>query len=190
MDTFDRSEYNRPGGARDFPAGRSDMMRRECTLYGFTMHYLRLLVEGIDDAQMAVQPAPQINHPAWLLGHLAIAADYVPLVLGEKMSLPEAWHKQLFGPGSLPTTERDRYPSKAELVASLERLYERNLQLVAAAPEATLAAPHKIEFFLPLLPTVGDMVAHLMSTHVAFHLGQLSTWRRLMGLPGVLKFPA
>lgn len=166
------------------------MFERECTLYGFTMWYLRMLVDDLDDAKLCVQPAPQINHAAWLLGHLAVAADYVPMVLGEKMSLPDSWHKELFGPGSTPTTDRARYPSKAELVSELERLYQRNLQLVRAAPESKTAAPHQIAYFLPVLPTVGDMLAHLMSTHASFHLGQLSTWRRLMGLPSVMKFPA
>jgi hypothetical protein len=37
-------------------------------------------------------------------------------------------------------------------------------------------------------PRMADFVAHLMTTHAASHLGQLSAWRRLRGLPAVLGF--
>ena len=44
-----------------------------------------------------------------------------------------------------------------------------------------------LAFLRESLTTVGELVAHLMTTHPAFHLGQLSTWRRANGLPSVLK---
>ena len=50
-----------------------------------------------------------------------------------------------------------------------------------------MAAPNRlpIRFLLRHLPTVGDLLAHLLTTHSAYHLGQLSTWRRAAGLPEV-----
>jgi hypothetical protein len=52
-----------------------------------------------------------------------------------------------------------------------------------------MSEPHTLElrFLKGPLPTVGDLLAHLMTTHEAAHLGQLSAWRRLLGLPGVLQ---
>jgi hypothetical protein len=31
------------------------------------------------------------------------------------------------------------------------------------------------------------MLLHLITTHPMLHLGQLSAWRRAMGLPGVIR---
>jgi hypothetical protein len=31
------------------------------------------------------------------------------------------------------------------------------------------------------LKTIGDVMDHLLTTHFAFHIGQLSAWRRLEG---------
>ncbi|MGC3966352.1 MAG: DinB family protein [Pirellulales bacterium] len=164
------------------------MSRYELQLHDFTMFYLRLLMEGIEDDQLAIQPAPGLNHPAWILGHLAAAADFVPKLLREKTLCPDAWN-ELFRPGSTPTTDRSRYPSKAELMEINERAYVRNKQLIAAATPEQLAAPQPIEYFRAVYPTIGSMLAHLIATHPAFHLGQLSTWRRLMGMKGVMAFP-
>lgn len=164
------------------------MMEREFKLYGFTMHYLRLLAEGIDDDKLAVIPAPGLNHPAWVIGHLAVCADFVPKLLGQPTICPPEWDA-LFAPGAIPTAERSVYPSKAELLAKNEEAYVRNPELIAGASERRLALPQPIEYFRSLYPTIGDMLAHLISTHPAYHLGQLSTWRRLQGMKGVMAFP-
>jgi len=36
-----------------------------------------------------------------------------------------------------------------------------------------------------VLPTRGDLLAHILTTHEATHLGQLSAWRRQLGFPPV-----
>jgi len=52
------------------------------------------------------------------------------------------------------------------------------------------AAAHSVEIELvkAALPTVGDLLLHVMTAHPMLHLGQLSAWRRLMGLGSVLGF--
>lgn len=174
--------------AYSFPAEQVAMMEREFKLYGFTMHYLRLLAEDVTEEQMTDIPAPGLNHPAWFIGHLAVCADFVPKLLSQPTICPPEWDA-LFAPGSVPTTNRSRYPSKAELLAKNEEAFVRNPKLIAEASERRLAMPHGIEYFTPLYPTIGDMIAHLMATHPAWHLGQFSTWRRLHGLKGVMAFP-
>ena len=71
--------------------GDAIMFERECTLYAFTMGYARLLAEDIDDARFAEQPAPGLNHPAWILGHLAICTDYAAGLLGLPAACPKPW---------------------------------------------------------------------------------------------------
>ena len=45
--------------------------------------------------------------------------------------------------------------------------------------------PNPLERWRAVNPTVGDMIVTLMVKHESGHLGQLSAWRRAMGLASV-----
>jgi len=47
----------------------------------------------------------------------------------------------------------------------------------AGSATPTLQAPARPDF-----PTAGDFVAYLLSSHLAYHLGQLVAWRAAAGL--------
>jgi hypothetical protein len=158
------------------------MFERESTVYSFLLGYGRRLVADIDDARFVDQPAPGVNHPAWLLGHLTIASDFGLRLLGRPRACPKAWHRD-FGPGSEPKPDRSAYPSKEELTAALEAGHERVAEAVRTASAEDMALPHEIEFLRNGLPTKADLLSHLMTAHEAMHLGHLSNWRRQMGMP-------
>ena len=62
----------------------SMMYENELALTAFLFDLLMKLVADIPDEQLTVQPFPGMNHPAWILGHLAVAYDYA----GKCMGLP------------------------------------------------------------------------------------------------------
>jgi uncharacterized damage-inducible protein DinB len=161
------------------------MFDRELTLFAFNLWYGRQLVADIADEQFAEQPAQGCNHPAWILGHLAAVADSGLQMAGQPLALPADWH-QLFDPGTIPSPERPLYPSKADLVTAYEASHVRLTDALAAGPDpARLARPNPLRDLRPVLPTMGDLLAHNLTTHEATHLGQLSAWRRQLGLPSV-----
>lgn len=49
-----------------------------------------------------------------------------------------------------------------------------------ASPEV-LGEPHPAPRFREELPTKGDLIGFVMTSHFTLHLGQLSMWRRLVG---------
>jgi hypothetical protein len=161
--------------------GANAMFERERTLYAFVLNYLQALSADIDDAQIADQPAVGMNHPAWILGHLAVCTDHAGKLLELPRKCAPEWHR-LFGRGSKAEPDRARYPTKAELITVLAQGHERVAAAAANAnPEAMRAPwPH---VFKEQFPTVGDFLANLMTTHPCVHIGQLSAWRRLKGLP-------
>jgi hypothetical protein len=165
------------------------MLEYERSAYAWVLDYARKLADGIAEADMAVQPAPGMNTPLWILGHLAIVADYAAKLLGEPRECPRPWHVA-FGPGSKPDTVPEPAPTKAELLAALESQHARISAAAARVDAERLRQPHPFEL-APLkaaFPTVGELLTHMMTTHPAMHLGQLSAWRRLRGLPAVLGF--
>lgn len=163
------------------------MFQRESRLYTFMHSYCHSLADGIPEDQMTTQPAANVNHPAWILGHLAVATDYALQCLGEPGVCPREWHTT-FAPGSKPLADRAAYPSRAELLTVLDAGYARVIEAARNPDLQRMQQSHTVpfDFLKQYVPTVGDLLAHLMTTHLAAHLGQLSMWRRLMGLPGVM----
>jgi hypothetical protein len=161
------------------------MFERECRLYAFVLDYARKLVADIDESDLSVQPAPGMNTPRWILGHLCMAADSAAQLLGQPAACLPAWVKG-FGPGSDPANPPTPTPSKAELLAFLESAHARVSAAVATVKEERLAERHNFAPLQQVLPHVGDLLLVLMTTHPMMHLGQLSAWRRLRGLPAVL----
>jgi len=157
-------------------------------VYDFALGYAQKLVADLADDQMCAQPVAgrMMNHPAFLLGHLALVHDSRAGVLSGDPAgtalLPE-W-KELFSMGAKPLADRSRYPSKAELLKALEAAHGRLAAAVAATAPEKLAEPAP-EPMRARFPTLGHMLLGLMTSHYSSHLGQLSAWRRAMGLPSV-----
>ena len=92
---------------------------------------------------MCAQPVTGVvmNHPAFLLGHLALVAGELALTsFGLPPVCPEEW-KELFSQGAKPLADRSRYPSKAELVKALEDAHTRLADAVTKATPEMLAKP-------------------------------------------------
>lgn len=161
------------------------MFELERRLYADQYGYARQLVADIPDEEFAEQPAPGLNHPAWTLGHLVVAADYGLSLLGAKGVAPDGW-AALFMPGTVPDPNRSAYPPKAELLNTYEAAHGTLSAAVAGLDPAQAARPNPSDMLRPRFPTLADLIGYLLTIHEAGHLGQLSAWRRMMGKKGVM----
>lgn len=158
------------------------------TVYRFTIGMIERLMEDVGEDQLAHRPpaaggGPGVNPPGWILGHLALVNDMATGMLGGPGGgVPESWAAE-FGPGSTPEPLADAYPPKAELLAKLSETADALAGLAATTDLASLTDPNPIEPLRAGLPTVGDLLAHVLSTHLGTHAGHLSNWRRQMGFP-------
>ena len=152
------------------------------TLYAFTLESCERLMDDISQEEMEHQPAEGVNTPAWILGHLAICTDFALGLLGKPKRLPDSWHEE-FGPGTSPQSKKRQYPSREELLTALREGHEAVVAALPAVDSKALAGPNPLAmpFLQRTLPTAGDLLAHLLSTHEAAHLGHLSNWRRQTG---------
>jgi uncharacterized damage-inducible protein DinB len=146
--------------------------------------YAQKLVADIPDDKMAEQPAPGMNHAAWVLGHLTFVADSMIRVFDQPFSMPKEWI-ELFNLASRPSGDRARYPSKAALLDAYEKAYARLTEAVRAAPSELLDTEFPNPKLRAQLPTIGVAMVHILTSHHGLHLGQLSAWRRAMGMPMV-----
>lgn len=159
------------------------MLESAIHVNAFLLGQVKRVAADIPDDHLGQPPAPGLNPPLWLLGHLAVSYDGALKLLGKTPNCPEAWHKS-FGRGSNPAEIAQPHPTKAELLAALER---GHTQLAAAAREADAATldrpnPHPLMRGAPLT-TVGDLLTLLLTGHFGTHAGQLSFCRRAKGLP-------
>jgi hypothetical protein len=153
--------------------------------YRLNLDYAHRLVADLSEDQLCAQPIEgrSMNHAAFVLGHLAWTSESMAGLLGAA-DARGAELRELFGMGSQVHADRNRYPSKVELVQSLDNAHARLIDAVNRATPEKLAEPAP-ERMRSRFATLGHLVFGLMTSHEGVHLGQLSAWRRAMGLPSV-----
>lgn len=139
------------------------------------------LLDDIQDEPL-VQPTPNGgNHPLWIIGHLALGESNLldGFILGQPNRFPEL--EAMFGMGSTPVVDADKYPSMEELYAKFEAIRAASLAHLDTLSEADLDRPsHAPAEFGEFFGTVGACYA-AMSNHVSFHTGQVADVRRAAG---------
>lgn len=162
-------------------------MQHALTLNHFVCSYAHQLAQGIEEAQLDDIAAPGMNSPRWVYGHLVMVSNLGLQLLDRPIGCPEAWMKG-YGPGSDPTQPPEPRLSLAETLELFDSGHVALREAIAAMTPEQVASPSPFAPAAALIPTLGDLAAHLLTTHPMLHLGQLSAWRRLRGLPPVLGF--
>lgn len=138
-------------------------------------------------AEHLYQPQAELNHPLWLLGHIATSEDHLILgFAGNQSALDDKFNK-LFAIRSKPLTDASAYPAANDILAQMADIHSRTLAFVRALSPADLAAAAPGTAHLPppvreRFGTVGRcIVGHIH--HEATHTGQLAYIRRMLGRP-------
>lgn len=139
------------------------------------------LAADIPEDKMTHRPQPGANHAAWLLGHLAYADDGFHAKLSGNPSQLSENHAALFGMGSEPTDDADAYPSKAELIATLEKTHATLVEWFQSLDEEKLASPLPEDW--AMFGPNHAAVASTLAWHEGMHAGQLVEVRRSLDLP-------
>jgi DinB superfamily len=162
------------------------MFERELRLNGFMYGTLQRLLADVDEAGFQRPLCEGGNSPAWTLAHLAVVNDAALRNLGAERVAPVEWHKR-FRPGASPKDDAAPLPTKAEVLETLETGRRRIAEAVTKVDPEKMSQPHNVEILKDTpLKTLGDVMDHLLTTHFAFHVGQVSAWRRLDGKPYII----
>lgn len=129
------------------------------------------------------------SHPTFNLGHLALYASKLLEVMGQDpapAAVP-ANYAELFAAGVECKDDPDStiYPPFQEVYNNYKKGYQAVIDAIPNVPEETFAAQNPNEGMRERFPTVGSLAAFLTSGHPMMHLGQISTWRRAIGLGSV-----
>lgn len=150
-------------------------------LFDLTRTMAADMAEGIPGDKFDVQNG-SANSPKWIVGHLALGMDFGLMLLGHPTKELEAM-MPTYGPGSKGGTVGDDGRSQSELIAHFRRNGDLLRSKVLEADEEALMQKQETPFLAEELPTVGELLGHVFTTHIALHMGQLSQIRRESGLP-------
>lgn len=156
------------------------MFENEIAINQFQMGLFEKIVPDLPDETLFA-PAPGHGHPAvWILGHIAITAEYGQSILGGPIAHPQ-W-LPLFGPGSSDKVAVDPALNKEVFRKAILESYAELQRLARSADSGLLAQPHGFAPFAGTpLTNKGHMIALLLTNHFGFHLSQLSSCRRSAG---------
>ena len=146
----------------------------------FMLGYFERLNQDIPDEIFATRPAAG-NSPLWILGHLALCVDFCQMQMGDELAHPR-W-MPFFGPGSSGEVDKPERFQRSEFETMIRDGYPAVCGRMATTEPSYFEQPHEVEMFRnSKLQTRGDILAHLLTTHFAFHLAQLSQCRKASGL--------
>lgn len=160
---------------------RRDVLTNERSINQFFRDTIHRLMEDIPEDKINERPAGNGHPPLWILGHLAICAEFGEALLGEQMQHPD-W-VAVFGPGSSDDVANPDQFSASEFISVIDSAYPRLMDLIDRTPQEQLQATHGVELLKGgAIVTMADLEMHLLTSHFAFHTAQLSGWRRAAGL--------
>lgn len=154
-----------------------------------TRAYAERLLKDVQPAQFArLAKGVESNHPAWIFGHLSIYPDRVLEMLGRpELAKPREGFEKIFGAGASAEPMRDDpsgsiYPDMESITAYYFDRTDAVISALAETSDEQLQKPNPNERMADRFPTVGAMTDFMLGAHSMMHFGQLSTWRRIMGL--------
>ena len=149
------------------------------------LQYLENLVVDFEESDLDRQLNPGMNPPRWILGHLAINTDYGLRAFGRRFQCPIDWHRS-YARGTNPDSHPEQIPTKVVLINRISEGFSELRNLCPTADPQAMSQPHAVPFLKETpIQTVGEILSHLMTTHLSFHMGQLSFWRRATGRPRI-----
>ncbi|HRX85345.1 MAG TPA: DinB family protein [Phycisphaerae bacterium] len=156
------------------------MVEGGMTVLAFSRKALLGMLEDVPEEKWTHQPVTGGNHAAWIIGHIASTDNFfLTAVAGRESKLPAEWN-ELFGMGSTPTAELERYPAPAELRDKLAALRGDVLEWYGSLDERQAQAPlpEDLKMFAPCVGLLGNS----MAWHEGLHTGQLTVVRRSLGI--------
>lgn len=126
------------------------------------------------------------NHPAFIYGHLSLYAPRIVAELGADASniQPSERFIKLFSKDAKCANDEtcDFHPPMDEILDAFRTGHEAAIQALEAAEDELFKQNNPNEAMQKLFPTIGAMHAFYVGGHLMMHMGQMSAWRRMMGL--------
>ncbi|MBG80474.1 MAG: hypothetical protein CMJ39_07185 [Phycisphaerae bacterium] len=147
----------------------------------FSLNLTMMLVKDIDPEKFADRCGTTINHPAFILGHLAYYMGVCMQLMGGEIELSDS-DTERYQHGVECHDNPSLYPDKDEAIAQFTQRLNTVCDFLDSCDDAVFAKSSAGTFFEERMPTMGAIATFMMVGHVNLHLGQVSAWRRVAGM--------
>jgi len=156
-----------------------------------SLAYAKRMIAGVEPNQFARfasvgGTAVTSNHPAFVYGHLSLYACRIVEQLGDDASSikPSEHYDKLFNHQATCVDDPTGtiYPAMDEIVAKCLAAYQLAIDTVLATDDEKFTVPNANEAMRGKFATNGSMHAFYIGGHFMIHMGQVSAWRRMMGM--------
>jgi len=159
---------------------------------GKTKDLADALLVGVDAERFARFPvadgkAINTNHGAFVIGHLSIYPKMILGILGLDDSAivnpPKFEELFLHGVECVDDANGDVYPSMDVIVKHFHSAHETVIKVIQGLDDEALnAAFTGDDWYVEFAQTPAALCVFMLHDHYMFHLGQMSAWRRCVGL--------
>ncbi len=126
------------------------------------------------------------NHPSFVYGHLSLYPVRIVTELGAEASaiVPSDRFQEVYSPSVQceDDPEGTLYPPMDAVMSAFFDNYALAMTTLRETPDEKFAAANSLDRMKERFPTIGAMHNFYCGGHIMMHLGQLSAWRRMMGL--------
>jgi hypothetical protein len=154
--------------------------------FAYCLDYLRDQVADVAPAHMVAQPNGILNHPTWVIGHLTHTCQALGGAIGLAEWLPDDWARR-FGTGSTPVADAGLYETKNKMLTMLDDAQARIIEAIDQLDDSSSDDPFPDESYRVVFPSIRHAITQVLVGHTANHIGQLSVWRKAMGLPPMVR---
>ena len=155
-----------------------------------SLGYAKRLLTDVTPEQFARFASPgdqQVvsNHAAFIYGHLSLYGPKIPAQLGLEAPAVPAKFEEVFSHETTCVDDPDGsiYPAMDEVTELFFTSYEAAGKAILATTDETWQQPNPGSGrIVELFPTLGSMQNFYVGGHMMMHMGQLSAWRRMLGL--------
>ncbi len=146
-----------------------------------------LLCEDIPDEKFAFKAIEGLAHPAFIMGHIAMYAEDVLDFAGRSdLTRRDAVWEAPFAMGTTCSSDASLYPSKQDILRRFNQRYAVALAEARKIPDEVLLSANDTGKFEDRFSSKGGLLNFALNGHPMMHLGQISAWRRSIGLGSVL----
>ena len=158
---------------------------------GLSVGYADRLLRGVAADRFPRFAAPggvvvTSNHPAFIYGHLSLYAPKILRQIGHPApAVPDQFEVRFSKDAAcVDDPDLDLYPSLAEVVEFFTEGHRMVSGALRSTPDDVFQQPNPAEGRMrELFPTIGSVQAFYCGGHMMMHLGQMSAWRRMEGMP-------
>lgn len=139
----------------------------------------KLLADFHTNEEWTHQVHPGANHALWFVGHMATTDNFLISLLAPERAAANESFMSLFGMGSQPTGDVDKYPPVESVLETMRERRRALLEILDGLSEDDLArkSPKGAPDFTPDFASVFELAIW----HEGLHSGQLTLVRRSLG---------